>query len=168
MKVESMQIKYINSDNVYDAFYKIFLQVMELDYTIKKIDNIDQIIVKDTLRLIDRIITSRCKRMLGRIGVKGYYKLNMIDTKKLLNIELVKMNDEIILEFYNDNKVVLDMFKYEVIEVLDISKYEFNKIKDSIKVSGEQIVNVAGKPKTVIKYDRRSVYNLKSGFNIYA
>ena len=63
--------------------------------------------------------------MLGRIGVKGYYKLDMLNTKELLANELSKRSDDIILEFYNDNKVVLDMFKYEVIEALGISKYHW-------------------------------------------
>ena len=98
--------------------------------------------------------------MLGRIGVKGYYKLDMLNTKELLANELSKRSDDIILEFYNDNKVVLDMFKYEVIEALGISKYEFDKIKHKLKVSGEQIVNIGDMPKKVIKYDRRSVYSL--------
>ncbi|MGL4731697.1 MAG: hypothetical protein ACRCW0_08940 [Clostridium sp.] len=155
-----MKIKYTNSENTYDIFYKIFLQVMELDYTPKKIDSIDKMIAKDTLELVDRIVTSKCKKMLGRIGVKGYYKLNMVDTKKLLNIELGKKNEELILEFYKDNKVVLDMFKYEVIETLNISKYEFDKIRGNLKVSGKQIINIGKIPKTVIKYDRRSVYKL--------
>lgn len=154
-----MKIKYVNSVNSYDRLYNIFLEVMGLDYTIKQLDDIDNIIVQDTLRLINRVVTTKCKQMLGCIGVKGYYKLDMLSTKELLYNKLAEKKESIILEFYKDNKIVLDMFKYEVVEILGISNYEFNKIKHKLNISGEQIVNVGGIPKKVIKYDRRSVYS---------
>ena len=37
MKVKFMKIKYVNSVNSYGRLYNIFLEVMGLDYTIKKL-----------------------------------------------------------------------------------------------------------------------------------
>ncbi|CED93241.1 hypothetical protein [Romboutsia ilealis] len=154
-----MRIKYRhNKEN--NMLYNIFLNVYEIDYRPYKIDDIDKFIVKDTIHLIDRIITSECKKILGKIGIKKYTNLREKEVKELLKKHLSNVEPEIVLNIYNEHKVKLDMFGYEVCEVLNISKWKFNKIKHTLKISGTQVVNINCKPKIINKYDRRFIYEI--------
>ena len=157
MNIEDMKIVYGNSNDD-NSLYNIFLDVMKFNNKEHEVDDVDRIIIQYTLKLIDRVLTSTCKKTLGRIGVKGYSELKSQDTKNLLKEHLPKQSEEIILRFYRENKVVLDMFKYEVCEVLNISEWRFSKIKYDLKISGTQVVNICCKPKICNKYDRRFIY----------
>ncbi|MDO4925357.1 MAG: hypothetical protein Q3980_06865 [Turicibacter sp.] len=159
MNIEDMKIVYGNSKDD-NSLYNIFLDIMNFNYKEYEVDDVDRIIIQDTLKFIDRVLTSACKKTLGRIGIKGYSELNSQETKNLLKEHLAKQSDEIILKFYRENKVVLDMFKYEVCEVLNISEWRFSKIKYDLKISGTQVVNVCCKPKICNKYDRRFIYEI--------
>jgi hypothetical protein len=118
-------------------------------------------IVEDTINLLERVTKISCRRFLSKLGIKGYYNLNEFDVKNLLRNELRKEKEEIVLEFYESNKIKLDMFKYEVTNTLKISNYEFNEIKGKLKVSGVEVVNINKRPKHVLKYDRKCVYEIK-------
>ncbi|WP_071121190.1 hypothetical protein [Romboutsia timonensis] len=156
-----MKIKYINKKE-YNKLYSIFLEVFNIDYREYEPDVIDRCIVKDTIKLIDRITTNECKKLLGRIGIKKYSNLKEKEVKELLKSHLPNVAPEIVLKIYREHQVKLDMFAYEVCEVLNISKWRFNKIKYNLKISGTQVVNISCKPKIVNKYDRRFIYEIKS------
>ena len=119
---------------------------------------INKLIIRDTIRLVDRIELVRCKHYLKVLGIKGYSKLSASDLRKMLVENLKKQNDEYILAIYNDNKVRLDMFKYELCETLKISSYRFDKEKDSFTVSGVQSVRAGGKTQQCAKFCRKEVY----------
>ncbi|WP_107602653.1 hypothetical protein [Clostridioides difficile] len=155
-----MRIKYLNNkdDNM---LYNIFLEVFDIDYREHEPDVIDKFIIKDTVKLIDRITTNECKKLLGRIGIKKYSDLKEKEVKELLKKHLPNVAPEIVLNIYKEHQVKLDMFKYEVCEVLSISEWRFNKIKHTFKISGTQVVNINCKPKVVSKYDRRFIYEVK-------
>lgn len=155
-----MKIKYINNKND-NKLYDIFVKVFNIYYKQYETSKINRLLIKDTIKHIDRIDMRTCKKFLGRIGIKGYYNLNNKNTKELLKNELYKRKNCTVLEFYRDNQIKLDCFKYEVIELLNISSWEFDKIKHQLKVSGTQVVNIGCKPKTVNKYDRRFIYEIK-------
>ena len=123
-----MKIRYINNKNDI-RLYNIFLNVFKIDYREYEPDIIDKFIIKDTIHLIDRIITSECKKILGKISIKKYTNLKEKEVKELLKKHLPNVEPEIVLNIYNEHKVKLDMFGYEVCEVLNISKWKFNKIK---------------------------------------
>lgn len=154
-----MKIRYINDKNDI-GLYNIFLNVFKIDYNKYEPDEIDRLIIKDTIHLIDRIITSECKKILGKIGIKKYTNLREKEVKELLKKHLPNVEPEIVLNIYNEHKVKLDMFGYEVCEVLNISKWKFNKIKHTLKISGTQVVNINCKPKIINKYDRRFIYEI--------
>lgn len=154
-----MKIRYINNKNDI-RLYNIFLNVFKIDYREYEPDIIDKFIIKDTIHLIDRIITSECKKILGKIGIKKYTNLREKEVKELLKKHLLNVEPEIVLNIYNEHKVKLDMFGYEVCEVLNISKWKFNKIKHTLKISGTQVVNINCKPKIINKYDRRFIYEI--------
>lgn len=154
-----MKIRYINNKNDI-GLYNIFLNVFKIDYREYEPDIIDKFIIKDTIHLIDRIITSECKKILGKIGIKKYTNLREKEVKELLKKHLSNVEPEIVLNIYNEHKVKLDMFGYEVCEVLNISKWKFNKIKHTLKISGTQVVNINCKPKIINKYDRRFIYEI--------
>lgn len=156
-----MKIVYVNNNSSDNKLYNTFLEVLNLDYNTYEVDDIDKLIIEDTIKLIDRVTTSKCKKKLGRIGVKKYTKLKEKEVKKLLKENLIEQNPEVVLKFYNENKVIIDMFKYEVCEALDISKWEFDNIKKKLKVSGKQVVNICSFPKECKKYDRRTIYEIK-------
>lgn len=155
-----MKIKYINNkkDN---KLYNIFLEVFNIDYKEYEINEIDIFVIRDTIKLIDRITTSECKKILGKIGIKNYTDLKEKEVKILLKEGLQKVAPETILDIYKEHQIRLDMFKYEICEVLNITQWRFSKIKHTLKVSGTQVVNVGCKPKVVKKYDRRFVYEIK-------
>lgn len=154
-----MKIKYINNKSE-NKLYSIFLEVLNIDYREYEPDYIDRLIARDTIKLIDRITTNECKKILGKIGIKKYSKLREKEVKKLLKEQLPKESTKIVLDIYNEHQVKLDMFRYEVCDVLNISKWKFDSIKYDLKVSGTQVVNVCCKPKVVNKYDRRFVYKI--------
>ena len=154
-----MKIRYINNKNDI-RLYNIFLNVIKIDYREYEPDIIDKFIIKDTIHLIDRIITSECKKILGKIGIKKYTNLKEKEVKELLKKHLPNVESEIILNIYNEHKVKLDMFGYEVCETLNITKWKFNKIKHTLKISGTQVVNINCKPKIINKYDRRFIYKI--------
>ena len=154
-----MKIRYINNKNDI-GLYNIFLNVFKIDYNKYEPDEIDILIIKDTIHLIDRIITSECKKILGKIGIKKYTNLKEKEVKELLKKHLSNVEPEIVLNVYNEHKVKLDMFGYEVCEALNISKWKFNKIKHTLKISGTQVVNINCKPKIINKYDRRFIYKI--------
>lgn len=155
---EKYQVKYVSS-KADKRLYNIFVDALKLEHTDKEVTAIDRMIINDVIEVVDRLDINTCKKYLGRVGVKGYYNLNKADTVKLLKDGLRNSKEHLILELYEENRVILDMYAYEVIDVLNITKYRFNKIKDSLKVSGTKIVNIGTAPKTVYKYDRRSIYN---------
>lgn len=154
-----MNIKYINNTND-DYLYSLFVGVYEIDYKDKEINEIDRLIIRDTIDNIDRLDLIACRRILSKIGIKGYYNLNKADTVELLKNELHNAKEQVALEIYNDNKVKFGIFAYEVIEILNITKWRFGKIKDSLLVAGEEVVNIAGKPKIIKKYDRKFIYEV--------
>ena len=154
---EKYQVKYVSS-KADKRLYNIFVDALKLDKDVVEVAVADKMLIKDVIQLIDRLDVVTCKKYLKRLGVTGYYSLNKADTVELLRHEL-KDNDDMTLKLYEENRVILDMFAYEVIDVLNITKYRFNKIKGSLKVSGTKIVNIGTAPKTVSKYDRRSIYN---------
>ena len=154
-----MKIRYINNKNDI-GLYNIFLNVFKIEYREYEPDIIDKFIIKDTIHFIDRIITSECKKILGKIGIKKYTNLREKEVKELLKKHLPNVEPEIVLNIYNEHKVKLDMFGYEVCEVLNISKWKFNKIKHTLKISGTQVVNINCKPKIINKYDRRFIYEI--------
>lgn len=156
-----MKTKYINNkkDN---KLYNIFLDVFNIDYKPYETNEIDRLIIKDVIKLIDRITTSECKKILGKIGIKNYTDLKEKEVKTLLKEHLPEVASETMLEIYKEHQIRLDMFKYEVCEVLNITQWRFSKIKHTLKVSGTQVVNIGGYPKTVNKYDRRFIYNIKN------
>lgn len=119
---------------------------------------IDDLIVKDTIKLIDRLDMPKCKEYLKEIGVKGYSKLAANETRELLAKKLREQSNEYVLKIYNDNKVRLDMFKYEVCDTLEISKYKLDKDIDKFTISGVQSVRAGGKTQQCNKYCRREVY----------
>ncbi len=120
---------------------------------------INDLIAKDIIRLIDRVELAKCKGYLKELGVKGYSKLNTREIRGTLVDILRKMpNNEYALNIYNENKVRLDMFKYEVCETLELSKYRFDKDIDNFTVSGVQSVRAGGKTQQCNKYCRREVY----------
>lgn len=155
-----MKIKYINNkkDN---KLYKIFLDVFNIDYKQYETNEIDRLIIKDVIELIDRITTSECKKILGKIGIKKYTYLKEKEVKRVLKEHLPEVAPEIILDIYKEHQIRLDMFKYEVCEVLDITQWRFSKIKNILKVSGTQVINIECKPKECKKYDRRFIYQYK-------
>lgn len=155
-----MKIKYINNkeDN---RLYGIFLDVFKIDYRPYETNEIDRLIIRDTIRLIDRITTNECKKILGRIGIKKYTDLKEKEVRALLKTHLPEQPPERILEIYKEHQIRLDCFKYEVIEILNISRWRFNQIKWELKVSGRQVVNINCRPKVVNKFDRRFIYEYK-------
>lgn len=155
-----MKIKYINNED-YNRLYSIFLDVFEIDYTPYKTNEIDRLIIRDTIRLIDRITTNECKKILRRIGIKKYTDLKEKEVKDLLKKHLPEQHPEIVLKIYKQYHIKLDMFRYEVCEILNISKWEFDKIKNKLNVSGTQVVNVCCRPKICKKYDRKFIYEYK-------
>ena len=119
---------------------------------------IDDLIIKDTIGLIDRIELVKCKTYLKELGIKGYSKLSAKEMREVLAKALKTQSNEYVLKVYNENKVRLDMFKYEVCEALDLSIYKFNKEKDRFVVSGIQSVHAGGKTQQCNKYCRRKIY----------
>lgn len=154
-----MNIKYINNTND-DYLYSLFVGVYEIDYKDKEINEIDRLIIRDTIDNIDRLDLIACRRILSKIGSKGYYNLNKADTVELLKNELYNTKEDIVLEIYEDNKTKFGMFAYQIIELLNITKWRFGKIKERFLIAGEEVVNIAGKPKTIKKYDRRFIYEV--------
>lgn len=154
-----MKIIYINNKQD-DKLFNIFLEVFNIDSRPYEPNDIDRLIIRDTVEFIDRITTDECKKILGKIGIKRYSNLKEKEVKGLLKKYLPEVDPEIILEIYKEHQTKLDMFRYEVSEVLNISKWQFDKIKHKFKVSGVQVVNVNCNPKYVNKYDRRSVYQI--------
>ncbi|RDY29743.1 hypothetical protein CHL78_000815 [Romboutsia weinsteinii] len=154
-----MKIKYTNNKND-NRLYSIFVEIFKIDYREYEPDEIDKLIIKDVVKLIDRITTSECKKILGKVGIKNYTDLKEKEVKTLLKEHLPEVEPEIILWIYKEHQVRLDMFKYEVCEVLNITQWRFGKIKHNLKISGKQVVNIAGHPKTVNKYDRAYIYEL--------
>lgn len=154
-----MKIKYVNNKTD-GRLYNIFLDVFNIDYKPYETNEIDRLIIKDVIKLIDRITTSECKKILGKIGIKNYTDLKEKEVKILLKEYLPEVEPETMLDIYKEHQIRLDMFKYEVCEVLNISVYKFDKIKSTLKVSGQQVVNVRNIPKVVNKYDRRFIYEI--------
>ncbi|KPI48389.1 hypothetical protein ACWTV9_10245 [Clostridioides difficile] len=160
-----MKIKYMNNKDD-NRLYSIFLDVFEIDYTPYKTNEIDRLIIRDTIRLIDRITINECKKILGKIGIKKYTDLKEKEVKALLKKYLPEQPPERILEIHKEHQIRLDCFKYEVIEILNISKWRFNQIKHDLKVSGTQVVNISCRPKVVNKFDRRFIYEYKEIINV--
>lgn len=156
---EKYQVRFINNKED-SKLYEVFTEVLNIDYKDKEVDTVDMMLSKDVINIIDRLDVNTCKKYLGRVGIKGYYNLNKADTVKLLKEQLRSNREQITLDLYNENKVKLDMYAYEVVEALNISRWRFNQIKDSLLISGTQVVNIGGKPKTVNKYDRKFIYKL--------
>ena len=154
-----MEVKYINNKND-SRLYSIFLDVFGIDYKPYETSKIDIFIIRDTIKLIDRIKTNACKKILGKIGVKKYSDLKEKEVKDILKKHLAEQSPEMVLEIYKEHQIKLDCFKYEVIEILNISRWSFSKIKHTLKVSGTQVVNIGCKPKVCKKYDRRFIYEI--------
>ncbi|EGT4669058.1 hypothetical protein DFW37_17845 [Clostridioides difficile] len=155
-----MNVKYINNKSD-SKLYNIFVEVFNIDYRQYEPDYIDELIIKDTIKLIDRITTNECKKILGRIGIRGYSDLKEREIKVLLKEHLPEVSPEIIIGIYKEHQIKLDMFKYEVCEILNISNWRFDKIKMRLEVSGTQVVNIGCRSKVVKKYDRRFIYEYK-------
>ncbi|WP_042275557.1 hypothetical protein [[Clostridium] dakarense] len=155
-----MKAKYINNKND-NKLYNIFLEVFNIDYKSYEPNEIDVFVIRDTIKLIDRITTNECKKIVGKIGIKKYTDLKEKEVKELLKKHLLEQPPEVVLEIYKEHQIKLDMFKYEVCEVLNISKWKFGKIKSNFEISGTQVVNVGRKPKKCKKYDRRFIYEYK-------
>ncbi|EGT2203406.1 hypothetical protein EQ882_11390 [Clostridioides difficile] len=153
-------MKYINNKSD-SKLYNIFVEVFNIDYRQYEPDYIDELIIKDTIKLIDRITTNECKKILGRIGIRGYSDLKEREIKVLLKEHLPEVSPEIIIGIYKEHQIKLDMFKYEVCEILNISNWRFDKIKMRLEVSGTQVVNIGCRSKVVKKYDRRFIYEYK-------
>lgn len=124
---------------------------------------IDDLIVKDTIELIDRLDMPKCKEYLKEMGVKGYSKLAANETRELLAKKLREQSNEYVLKIYDDNKVRLDMFKYEICDILQLSKYKLDKDIDSFTISGTQSLRAGGKMQQYNKYCRRDVYRRMFG-----
>lgn len=121
-------------------------------------DMVVDMIVKDTISLVNRIELVKCKKYLKELGVKNYSKLNASDTRECL-VKMLKLQDkEYVLKIYIENKVRLDMFKYEVCEVLGISIYKFNQEKENFIISGVQSVKAGGKTQECSKFCRIYIY----------
>ncbi|MDY4575258.1 MAG: hypothetical protein SPD90_09390 [Intestinibacter sp.] len=159
MRLEDMEIVPINRTGNHDILFNLFLQYCNL-YD-REITVVDKMVINDTISLIHRLDLPTCKKLLGRIGLKGYTNLNYSEVQKLLKENLPKQNDRLILKFYEENRVKLGCFKYEVINILNISDYKFYKIKNSLKVVGTQIVTNKDYSKKVNKYDRKYIYEIK-------
>lgn len=119
---------------------------------------IDDLIVRNTIELIDRIDIVKCKEYLKEIGVKGYSKLAANEIRELLAKKLKEQSNEYVLKIYDENKVRLDMFKYEICDTLQLSKYKLDKDIDSFTISGTQSLRAGGKMQQYNKYCRREVY----------
>ena len=124
---------------------------------------INDLVAKDVIRLIDRIELVMCKKYLKELNIRGYSKLKAEEIRKLLADELKKQNIEYILKIYNENKIKLDMFKYEVCDILKLSNYKFDKEKNSFSVSGIQSIRAGGKTQKYNKYCRIEIYKVKLG-----
>ena len=124
---------------------------------------INDLVVKDVIRLIDRIEIIMCKKYLKELNIRGYSKLKAVEIRKLLADELKKQNIEYILKIYNENKIKLDMFKYEVCDTLKLSNYKFDKEKNNFSVSGVQSIRAGGKTQKCNKYCRIEIYKAKLG-----
>lgn len=154
-----MNIRFVNTKNN-DYFYKIFLKVYDLDYSIREITDVDRMIIKDVIKLIDRLDIITCRKIASKLDVKGHYKLTKANIVKLLRNELHNLNERALLEIYEENKVLLDMYAHEVINALEISNYRFNKIKNTLKVSGTRKIFINNHTKTIKMYDRRFIYEI--------
>ncbi len=124
-------------------------------------DVINDLIAKDVIKLIDRIELVMCKKYLKELNIKGYSKLKAEEIRKFLVDELKKQNIEYILKIYNENKIRLDMFKYEVCDTLELSNYKFNKKKNNFTISGIQSIRAGGKTQKCNKYCRIEIYKAK-------
>lgn len=124
---------------------------------------IDDLIVRNTIELIDRIDIVKCKEYLKEMGVKGYSKLAANEIRELLAKKLKEQSNEYVLKIYDENKVRLDMFKYEICDTLKISKYKLDKDIDKFTISGVQSVRAGGKTQQCNKYCRRDVYKRMFG-----
>lgn len=135
-----------------------------VDYTIfdfTTTDEVEELLKADTLRLIDRVELSNIKAELKKLNIKGYSKLHKDNAVKILGEELSKQDLNIVLDFYETNKVKLGMFKKEVLEVLDINNHTFNKIRNNMKIVGSIRLTMQSNTATIDMYDREYVYNYK-------
>lgn len=158
-KIENMEIVYCNRTGNNDILFNLFLKYT--NHYPKEVINVDKMLVKDTLDLIHRLDLSSSKNILNQIGIKVDKNLKYKDIQELLKINLPKQSDKEILKFYEENKIKLGCFKYEVIDILKITDYRFYKIKKSLKVVGTQVVNIQNFPTVVNKYDRKYIYEIK-------
>lgn len=154
-----MEIVPINRTGNHDILFNLFLQYCNL-YD-REITIVDKMVITDTISLIHRLDLPTSKKILGRIGLKGYTNLNYNQVQSLLKENLPKADDRLILKFYDENKIKLSCFKYEVVDILNISEYKFQKIKKSLKVVGTQTVTNKDYSKKVNKYDRKYIYEIK-------
>lgn len=159
MKLEDMEIVYTNRTDNTDILFNLFLQYCNL-YD-RGITIVDKMVITDTINLVHRLDYPTSKKILGRIGIKGYTNLKYNEVQSLLKVNLPKQSDRLILKIYDENKIKLGCFKYEVVDILNISEYKFQKIKKSLKVVGTQIVTNKNYSKKVNKYDRKYIYEIK-------
>lgn len=124
---------------------------------------IDDLIVKDTIKLIDRLDIPKCKEYLRELDIKGYSTLSAKEIREVLSKVLKNQSKEYVLKVYNENKVKLDMFKYEICDILQLSKYKLDKDIDSFTISGTQSLRAGGKMQQYNKYCRRDVYKRMFG-----
>ncbi len=128
-------------------------------------DEVKKMLKNDTIRLIERVGLPNIKSELKKLKVKGYSKLKRDEAIGMLLNEFEKSDINVILDFYEENKVNLGMFKKEVLEVLEMSDHKFNKIKNNMKVVGKKKINTDFKVLDVDMYDREYIYNYKFNEN---
>lgn len=160
LKLEDMEIIFTNRTGNHDILFNLFLELSNHNQD-KEINTVDKMVINDTISLIHRLDLPTSKKILGRMGLKGYTNLKYNEVQSLLKENLPKQSDRLILKIYDENKIKLSCFKYEVVDILNISEYKFQKIKKSLKVVGTQTVTNKDYSKKVNKYDRKYIYEIK-------
>lgn len=128
---------------------------------LEKNNKIKEMLKNDTIRLINKVELPNIKAELKKLNVKGYSKLKKNEAIKMLLDEFEKNDIDVILDFYENNKVKLGMLKKEVLEVLELSDYKFKKIKNEMKTVGTIRIATDFKTLDVLMYDREFIYNYK-------
>ncbi|HFL3653894.1 TPA: hypothetical protein ACG3P3_001618 [Clostridioides difficile] len=124
-------------------------------------------IIEYVLKNLDKLSLKELKNTIKTFGISNYSKLN----KKELLIKLIenlkklnkKEKDEVIYWIYRNNKLTFSMYKKDIMENFNISESKFKKIQIELQqyIIGEDKININGKWRSYIKYDREHVYNLK-------